>query len=73
MHADDDGNDASDGRLSDAASEELRKLEYDIDRIHAKLLLVGQGEWRNISQLNIDGELIEWKEDFSGEGVQGAA
>jgi hypothetical protein len=63
MHAD-DGDDASDGRLSEAAAEELRRVEYDIDRIHAKLFLVGPKEWRRISQLNIDGPLIEWKEDF---------
>jgi hypothetical protein len=73
MHADDDGDDTSDGRLSEAAAEELRRVEYDIDRIHAKLFLVGPKEWRKVSQLNIDGPLIEWKEDFSGEGVQGAA
>jgi hypothetical protein len=69
MHADDD----ADGRMSDAAAEELRKVEYDIDRIHAKLFLVGRREWRKISQLNIDGPLIEWREDFSAEEQPSAA
>ena len=69
MHADDE----ADGRLSDAAAEALRQVEYDIDRIHARLFLVGQREWRKISQLNIDGPLIEWREDFSGDEATTAA
>ena len=71
MHEDDDA--TGDGRVSEATAEELRRAEYDIDRIHARLLLAGKGEWRKISQLNIDGPLIEWKEDFSEEGAAGAA
>jgi len=73
MHADqNDGGDAS-GRLSRPASQELRRLENEIDRIHARLFLVGPHEWREITQLNIDGQLIEWKEDFARGGVSGAA
>ena len=68
IHAGADG----DGRLDDGAREALREVEYDIDRIHAKLFLVGPKEWRTISQLNIDGPLIEWKEDFSGEVLRAA-
>ena len=70
VHAEDED---SDGRLSEDARDELRTVEYAIDRIHAKLFLVGPQEWRCISQLNIDGQLIEWKEDFSGRGEPSAA
>jgi hypothetical protein len=58
MHADD-----GEPRLSPAASDELREAEIAIDRIHAKLYLSKTGRWRTISQLNIDGPLVEWKED----------
>jgi hypothetical protein len=61
MHAD-AGRDGT-RRLSREAAEELREAECRIDRIHAKLFLAGLQEWRTISQLNIDGPLIEWKED----------
>ena len=57
MHAD------GDERLSQAASDELREAECAIDRIHAKLHLSKAGRWRTITQLNIDGSLVEWKED----------
>ena len=73
MHADDGTDDPAHGRLSGAASEELRKVEREIDRLHARLYLEGPKEWRRISQLNIDGPLIEWKEDYAREGVPGAA
>ena len=78
MHADlpsdlPDSPDTRDWRLSDDAADALREIEQDIDRIHAKLFLVGPKQWRKISQLNIDGPLIEWKEDFSGEATHDAA
>jgi hypothetical protein len=73
MHADDGPVDPAHGRLSEAASEELREAEWEIDRLHAKLYLDGPQEWRKISQLNIDGPLIEWKEDYCREGAPGAA
>ena len=73
MHADDDGDDAHSSRLSRPISIELRRIENEIDRIHARLFLVGPKEWRKISQLNIDGPLIEWKEDFDAGGALGAA
>jgi hypothetical protein len=66
MHADPD-DDAASGRLSRPVSAELRRVENQIDRIHARLFLVGPKEWRKISQLNIDGPLIEWKEDFNAD------
>jgi hypothetical protein len=53
-----------DGCLSDAASDELRSVECEIDTLRAELLL-DTGERRPILQLNIDGPLIEWKEDGS--------
>jgi hypothetical protein len=73
MHADDGSDDPAHGRLSGAAAEELRQVEQEIDRIHARLYLIGPEEWHPVSQLNIDGPLIEWKEDYRGEGVPGAA
>ena len=67
MHADQNEDDAASGRLSRPASQELRRIENEIDRIHARLFLVGTQEWRKVSQLNIDGSLIEWKEDFDAD------
>ncbi len=56
MHADDGS------RLSQAASEELREAEYDMDRLRAQVYFPDREEWRKVAQLNIDGGLIEWKE-----------
>jgi hypothetical protein len=56
MHADEDSD-----RLTNAASDELRLTEIEMDRVHAKLRFPGSGEWREIQQVNIDGELIDWK------------
>lgn len=58
MHADEDGE-----RLSEAASEELRDTESEIDALHASLVLESPEEKRLIQQLNIDGTLIEWREN----------
>lgn len=69
MHADDGADDPAHGRLSVAAAEELREIEREIDRLNASLYLPGPQQWRRISQLNIDGPMIEWKEDYcEGEG-----
>jgi len=57
LHAADDERD-----LSDSASEELRRAEYEMDAVRAKLYLSNSKEWRDIAQLNIDGALVEWKE-----------
>jgi len=59
IHADDQTD-----RLSPAASEELRRAEFAIDGIHAKLLWPDRREWIAITQLNIDGDLIEWKQAY---------
>lgn len=56
MHADD-----GEEKLSEAASEELRAAEYAIDSLHAKLRIDAGEEWIDLSQLTIDGPLIEWK------------
>ena len=47
--------------LSPAASDELRQVEAEIDRLRAKLLFAASGHWVTCAQLNIDGPLIEWK------------
>ena len=59
MHAEDDAE-----RVSPDALSELREVERSIDGLKAKLLVDGEesGEGRAIRQLNIDGPLIEWKE-----------
>jgi hypothetical protein len=55
--------DAGADRLSDAALRELREVECELDALKAEVLLCDSGERRRIQQLNIDGPLIEWKED----------
>ena len=62
-----------DDRLTDADRDALRKLEYQIDRLHAKLLLVDTGEWRRVTELNIDGPLVEWREELVNEETPRAA
>jgi len=57
MHADDEG-----ARMSSEASEELRRVEYEIDRLRARLHFVETDEWRDVGPVNIDGKLVEWKE-----------
>ena len=56
MHADGEHE-----RMSEAAGEELRRCEYEIDRMRAKLVLDDTGETIQCAQINIDGELVEWK------------
>lgn len=48
--------------LSRAASEELRDAEREMDAIRARVFFPADGIWHDVAQLNIDGELIEWKE-----------
>jgi hypothetical protein len=47
--------------LSEAAGDELRRTEIEIDRLRAKLHFAGSDTWVTCRQLNIDGPLIEWK------------
>ena len=54
--------DSDDEPLSEAASEELRSAEMAIDGLRARLYVPTQHAWHELSQLNIDGPLIEWKE-----------
>jgi hypothetical protein len=57
MHADEDAE-----KLTPDAAEELRRAEYAIDSLRAKLFLPARNEWRSIRQVNIDGKMIEWRE-----------
>jgi hypothetical protein len=52
----------ADARLSPAASEELNAAERAMDSIRARLFFPDRNEWRDVRQINIDAELIEWKE-----------
>ena len=47
--------------LHSAASDELRRVEVAIDRLDARLHYLENDKWERISQVNIDGEMIEWK------------
>lgn len=53
--------------LSRAESDNLRRVECEIDRLRARLHFPGRGEWVTCAQVNIDGRLIEWKVGWSGE------
>ena len=55
-----------DDRLSEADKDALRKVEYEIDRMRARLFLVETNEWRPVAELNIDGPLVEWREELHG-------
>ena len=57
MHVDADGR-----PLSREASTELVRAENTIDRIKARLFFPADDVWVDVFQLNIDGELLEWKE-----------
>lgn len=50
-----------DRELHSAASDELRKVEVAIDRLDARLHYANTDKWERISQVNIDGNMIEWK------------
>ena len=62
-----------DGALTDADKAALRCVEYQIDRLDARLFLAESGQWRRISELNIDGSLVEWREKFEDKDVSSAA
>ena len=48
-------------QLSAAASEELRRVELALDALRAKLIFDDGDEVLDLTQLNIDGPLIDWK------------
>jgi hypothetical protein len=52
----------ADAQLTRAASEELSAAERAMDLIRARLFFPDRNEWRDVRQVNIDAELIEWKE-----------
>ena len=58
MHADD-----ADAPVCEETLEALREAEYAIDALHARLIVGEPQQCRRITQLNIDGPLIEWRED----------
>jgi hypothetical protein len=47
--------------LDESASGALQGLEIEIDRLRATLHFADRDTWVPCLQLNIDGELIEWK------------
>ena len=57
MHAD-----SADEKLSDAAAQELMQTETRLDAIKSKLFFPKNQQWVDVAELNIDGELLEWKE-----------
>jgi hypothetical protein len=56
IHADRD-----EERLSEAASEELRRAELALDALRSRLVFDDGDEVLDLTQLNIDGHLIDWK------------
>ena len=48
--------------LHESASAALADSEREMDSIHAKVFFEAEHLWHEIRQLNIDGELAEWKE-----------
>ena len=58
MHADT-------GRLSRDNAARLRAIECRMYAIPAKLWVVPARQWRSIAILNIDRDMIEWKEGWS--------
>ena len=62
---------ASVDRLSEDDAAELRKAEIALYAIHAKMHVPEMQQWRQIAILNIDQQLIEWKEQWAGDSVCG--
>jgi hypothetical protein len=57
-----DGEVDTHGRLDRATAGNLAVVENALDRIKAKLFFAAEQAWVDLSQLNIDGELLEWME-----------
>lgn len=57
MHADEGGQ-----PLSREAAGELRAIEAKLDSIRARLHYPDENQWVDLTQVNIDGGLVEWKE-----------
>jgi hypothetical protein len=51
--------------LDESSSRALQQLEVEIDRLRATVHFVDRDAWVPCIQLNIDGELIEWKSSTS--------
>ena len=54
------------GPISDDVSQRLRELECQMYTLRCKLFLVQLHQWRQVLILNIDREMIEWKEGWVG-------
>jgi hypothetical protein len=52
-------------RLTERISDALRRVECALYAIHAKIHIDSVDQWRQIAILNIDGKMIEWKEQYS--------
>ena len=48
--------------VSDVVASALRDAEQQMDTIRARVFFPDQNAWHDVAQLNLDGELIEWKE-----------
>ena len=53
---------ALDEKTDPAFLDELRAVERTIDSLHVKIFFPETRQWQPVAQVNIDGELIEWKE-----------
>lgn len=50
------------GRIDRSTAADLAVVENAMDRMRARLWFGDDGAWVTAFQLNIDGELLEWKE-----------
>ena len=53
--------DDEDAPLHETASRELNEAERKMDALHIEARFVDQGATITVGQLNIDGDLVEWK------------
>lgn len=52
-------------RLTEHISDELRRVECALYAIKARIHVDGEAHCRQIAILNVDGKLVEWKEQYS--------
>lgn len=48
--------------LHATASSALAEAERDIDTLHVRIYFPKQDRWVDVRQVNIDGDLVEWKD-----------
>ena len=56
MHADEEGD-----RITRDMADELAAVESAMDHVHAQMRVADE-QWLELTQINIDGPLIEWKQ-----------